>query len=225
MMDRRWTAVDEYFTAAFVPRDPVLDAAASAREAAGLPPLDVSPGEGNVLQLLARLRGARTILEIGTFAGYSTIWLARALPPDGRLVTLEADPRHAALAEANLARAGLAGRVDLRVGPALETLPRLAAEGAGPFDLIFIDADKRNNPGYLEWSLRLARPGTLIVADNVVRGGGVAEPGTRDADALGVRRFIEMVAADPRLRAAAIQTVGRKGWDGLALILVEAKPG
>jgi predicted O-methyltransferase YrrM len=222
MTKSRWAAVDRYLTAAFVPRDQALEAAAAAREAAGLPALDVSPGEGNLLCLLARLQRARTILEIGTFAGYSTIWLARALPPAGRLVTLEADPAHAALARANLARAGLAARVEVRVGPALETLPRLAAEGAGPFDLIFIDADKRNNPGYLEWSLRLARPGTLIVADNVVRGGAVADSETRDPDARGVRRFNKMVAADPRLTAAAIQTVGAKGWDGLALILVDA---
>jgi len=219
----RWAAVDRYLAAAFVHRDAGLDAAAAAREAAGLPPVDVSPGEGKFLYLLARVREARAILEVGTFAGYSTIWLARALPPDGRLVTLEIDPARAALARANVARAGLANRVDMRVGPALDTLPRLAAEGAGPFDLIFLDADKRNNPGYLEWSLRLARPGTLIVADNIVRGGAVADPETRDPDALGVRRFNEMVAADPRLAAAAMQTVGAKGWDGLALVLVEAK--
>ena len=219
----RWAAVDRYLAAAFVHRDAGLDAAAAAREAAGLPPVDVSPGEGKFLYLLARVREARAILEVGTFAGYSTIWLARALPPDGRLVTLEIDPARAALARANVARAGLATRVDMRVGPALDTLPRLAAEGAGPFDLIFLDADKRNNPGYLEWSLRLARPGTLIVADNIVRGGAVADPETRDPDALGVRRFNEMVAADPRLAAAAMQTVGAKGWDGLALVLVEAK--
>jgi len=219
----RWAAVDRYLAAAFVHPDAGLDAAAAAREAAGLPPVDVSPGEGKFLYLLARVREARAILEVGTFAGYSTIWLARALPPDGRLVTLEIDPARAALARANVARAGLATRVDMRVGPALDTLPRLAAEGAGPFDLIFLDADKRNNPGYLEWSLRLARPGTLIVADNIVRGGAVADPETRDPDALGVRRFNEMVAADPRLAAAAMQTVGAKGWDGLALVLVEAK--
>jgi len=219
----RWAAVDRYLAAAFVHRDAGLDAAAAAREAAGLPPVDVSPGEGKLLYLLARVREARAILEVGTFAGYSTTWLARALPPDGRLVTLEIDPARAALARANVARAGLATRVDMRVGPALDTLPRLAAEGAGPFDLIFLDADKRNNPGYLEWSLRLARPGTLIVADNIVRGGAVADPETRDPDALGVRRFNEMVAADPRLAAAAMQTVGAKGWDGLALVLVEAK--
>jgi len=219
----RWAAVDRYLAAAFVHRDAGLDAAAAAREAAGLPPVDVSPGEGKFLYLLARVREARAILEVGTFAGYSTIWLARALPPDGRLVTLEIDPARAALARANVARAGLATRVDMRVGPALDTLPRLAAEGAGPFDLIFLDADKRNNPGYLEWSLRLARPGTLIVDDNIVRGGAVADPETRDPDALGVRRFNEMVAADPRLAAAAMQTVGAKGWDGLALVLVEAK--
>lgn len=217
----RWALVDRYLQDLFVRADPALEAAAAARDSAGLPPLAVSPGEGQWLYLLARVQGARTILEIGTFAGCSTIWLARALPPDGRLVTLEADARHAALARANITRAGLAGLVEIRLGPALETLPRLVAEGAGPFDLIFLDADKRNNPGYLEWSLRLARAGTLIVADNVVRGGAVADPGTQDPDVLGVRRMNEMVAADPRLVAAALQTVGAKGWDGMALILVE----
>lgn len=216
----QWTAVDRYICDVLVASDPALDAATEARIAAGLPSHDVSPNEGKLLYLLAILRGARAILEIGTLAGYSTIWLARALPPGGRLITLEADPRHADLAGANLSRAGLAAVVDIRVGPALETLPRLAAEGQGPFDLIFIDADKRNNPGYLEWSRRLARPGTLIVADNVVRGGVVADPATADPDAQGVRRFNALVAADPRLTATAVQTVGVKGWDGFALILV-----
>jgi predicted O-methyltransferase YrrM len=218
----QWTAVDQYLCDVLVASDPALDAATAARAAAGLPSHDVSPNEGKLLHLLARMQGARAILEIGTLAGYSTIWLARALPPGGRLVTLEADPRHADLARANLARAGLAGIVDVRVGPAMETLPRLAAERAGPFDLVFIDADKRNNPGYLEWSLKLSRPGTLIVADNVVRGGTVADPTTADPDAQGVRRFNAMIAADPRLAATAIQTVGVKGWDGVALILVTA---
>lgn len=220
MAQARWAAVDQYICDVLVASDPALDAATAARAAARLPSHDVSPNEGKLLYLLARMQGARAILEIGTLAGYSTIWLTRALPPGGRLVTLEADPRHAELARANLGRAGFAGVVDVRVGPALETLPRLAAEGQGPFDLIFIDADKRNNPGYLEWSLTLSRPGTLIVADNVVRGGAVADPTTADPDALGVRRFNAMIAADPRLAATAIQTVGAKGWDGFALILV-----
>lgn len=216
----RWMAVDRYITGALVESDPALDAAVEAREAAGLPEHEVSPNEGKLLHLLARIQRARAILEIGTLAGYSTIWLARALPPEGRLVTLEADPRHADLARANIARAGLAGIVEVRVGPALETLPGLVAEGRGPFDFVFIDADKRNNPGYLEWSLKLSRRGTLIVADNVVRGGAVADPATPDPDVQGVRRFNELIAADPRLTATAVQTVGAKGWDGFALILV-----
>jgi predicted O-methyltransferase YrrM len=216
----QWTAVDRYLCGAFVAPDPALDATSASRAAAGLPSHDVSPNEGKFLYLLARMVRARTILEIGTLAGYSAIWLGRALPRDGRLVTLEADPRHADVARANIARAGLAGTVDVRVGPALETLPRLASEGQGPFDLVFIDADKRNNPGYLEWSLKLSRPGTVIVADNVVRGGAVADTANPDPDALGVRRFNELIAATPRLTATAMQTVGVKGWDGFALILV-----
>lgn len=217
----QWTAVDNYICGMLVPSDPALDAVTEARKAAGVPEHDVSPNEGKFLYLLARVQRARAILEIGTLAGYSAIWLARALPPGGRLVTLEADPRHADLALTNIARAGLAAVVDVRVGPALDTLPRLAAEGWGPFDLIFIDADKRNNPGYLEWSITLSRPGTLIVADNVVRGGAVADPASPDPDAHGVRRFNELIAADPRLTATALQTVGVKGWDGFALIVVD----
>lgn len=220
MSQAQWTAVDRYLCDVLVASDPALDAATAARASAGLPSHDVSPNEGKLLYLLARLRHARQILEIGTLAGYSTIWLARALPAGGRLITLEADPRHADLARANLEHAGLAGVVDVRVGPALETLPRLAAEGQGPFDMVFIDADKRNNPGYLDWSLRLSRPGTLIVADNVVRGGAVGDPATADPDAQGVRRFNALIAANSRLAATAIQTVGAKGWDGFALILV-----
>ena len=221
-MDReRWAAVDAYITGLLVEPDPGLDAAVAARAAAGLPAHDVSPNEGKLLYLLARIQGARAILEIGTLAGYSTIWLARALPPDGRLVTLEGDPRHADVARANVARAGLTGVVDVRVGPALDTLPQVA----GPFDLVFIDADKRNNPGYLEWSLRLSRPGTLIIADNVVRGGAVADQASPDPDVQGVRRFNELIAADSRLTATAIQTVGAKGWDGFALVLVAGDRG
>ncbi|HEV2358126.1 MAG TPA: O-methyltransferase [bacterium] len=221
-MDRkRWAAVDAYITGLLVEPDPGLDAAVAARAAAGLPAHDVSPNEGKLLYLLASIQGARAILEIGTLAGYSTIWLARALPPDGRLVTLEGDPRRADVARANVARAGLTGVVDVRVGPALDTLPQVA----GPFDLVFIDADKRNNPGYLEWSLRLSRPGTLIIADNVVRGGAVADRASPDPDVQGVRRFNELIAADSRLTATAIQTVGAKGWDGFALVLVAGDRG
>lgn len=220
MTQAQWAAVDRYLWDALVPQDPALAAAAVSGAAAGLPPHEVSPNTGKLLYLLARMQRARAILEIGTLAGYSTIWLARALPSEGRLVTLEADPHHANIGRANIARAGLAELVDLRVGPALDTLPRMVAEGQGPFDLIFLDADKRNNPGYLEWSLRLARPGTLIVADNVVRGGAVADPASRDPDVQGVRRMNELIAADRGLAATAIQTVGAKGWDGFALILV-----
>jgi predicted O-methyltransferase YrrM len=183
-------------------------------------PHDVSPLQGRLLELLARLQGARSILEIGTLGGYSTICLARALPADGRLVTLEANPRHADVARANVERAGLADVVDVRVGAAIETLPTLAADGGGPFDLVFIDADKRSNPEYLEWALELSRAGTLIVADNIVRGGAVADAGSDDPSVVGVRRFLELVAAEPRLTATAVQTVGEKGYDGLVLALV-----
>ncbi|CAA9550072.1 MAG: O-methyltransferase [uncultured Thermomicrobiales bacterium] len=216
----RWAAVDRYFAEALIPPDPVLDAALADSDAAGLPPINVAPTQGRLLHLLARMVGARRILEVGTLGGYSAIWLGRALPEDGRLVTLEADPAHAAVARANLARAGLADRVEVRVGPALETLPRLAAEGQGPFDLVFIDADKPNNPGYVHWALELSRPGTAIVVDNVVRGGAVADPASRDAGVLGVRRLMELIAAEPRVVATALQTVGAKGYDGFAVALV-----
>jgi predicted O-methyltransferase YrrM len=219
MTTERWTAVDRYLTELLVPGDPVLDAALRANAEAGLPPHDVSPAQGKLLHLLARLCGARTILEIGTLGGYSTIWLARALPPGGRLVTLEADPRHAEVARANVARAGHAGVVDVRVGRALDTLPLLAADG--PFDLVFVDADKRHNADYLRWALALARPGTLIVADNVVREGAVVDGGSTDESVVGVRAMLACMAAEPRLAATAIQTVGAKGWDGFALAIVD----
>jgi predicted O-methyltransferase YrrM len=210
MSEERSAAVDRYIVETLVESDPAVEAALKAGHAAGLPAHEVSPNEGKFLYLLARIQGARSILEIGTLAGYSAIWLARALPPGGRLVTLEADVGYAERARANLALAGLAGAVEIRVGPALETLPRLAREGRGPFDLIFIDADKRNNPGYLEWSLRLSRRGTFIVADNVVRNGQVGYRNSDDPDVQGVQRFNGMIAADPRLTATAIQTVGTK---------------
>jgi predicted O-methyltransferase YrrM len=168
--------------------------------------------------------GARRVLEIGTLGGYSTIWLARALPPDGVVVTLEALPAHADVARKNIERAGLAAKLDLRVGPALETLPLLASEGAAPFDLIFVDADKRSNPDYLAWALKLSRPGSLIVVDNVVRNGAVIDPSRDDADIQGIRRFFDLLADDPRLNATAIQTVGSKGWDGFAIALVGRGP-
>jgi predicted O-methyltransferase YrrM len=219
MTQEQWSAVDRYLVDLLLPPDPALDAALEASAAAGLPPHGVSPAQGKLLQLLALMQGARAILEIGTLGGYSTIWLARALPAGGRLITLEADPGYAAVARANIARAGLADVVEVRVGRALDTLPLLAAERLGPFDLIFIDADKRSNPEYLGWALELSRPGSAIVADNVVRGGAVAG-GDGDPTVQGVRRFYELLAADPRVSATAIQTVGAKGHDGFALGVV-----
>lgn len=211
-----WTAVDAYVTDLFGQTDPVLQAALEASTAAGLPSIQISASQGKLLQLLARAIGARAILEVGTLGGYSTIWLARALPADGRLVTLEADPKHAAVARANLARAGVDDRVELRLGPAEETMLQLA----GPFDLIFIDADKPGYPDYLVAALKLSRPGTLIIADNVVRKGAVADAGSDDPRVHGVRRFNEMLAAEPRVSATVMQTVGSKGYDGFALALV-----
>jgi predicted O-methyltransferase YrrM len=216
----QWTAVDRYLTERLVEPDGALEAALAAGAAAGLPAHAVSPTQGKLLELLARLRGARTILEIGTLAGYSTIWLARALPADGRLVTLEAQRHYAEVARASIVRAGLADLVELRVGLAGDLLPQLAAEDGDPFDLIFIDADKASNAEYLAWSLKLSRPGTLIVADNVVRGGAVADPASDDPTVQGVRRFYDLLAAEPRLTATALQTVGEKGYDGFALALV-----
>jgi predicted O-methyltransferase YrrM len=226
MSQGRWDAVDDYINGLLVGSDPVLEAALQTSAAAGLPPIAVTPNQGKMLELLARMLGARNILEIGTLGGYSTIWLTRALPADGRLVTLEANPDYAEVARANLARAGVADVVELIVGPALETLPELAASGAGPFDLIFIDADKQNTPGYFQWAMKLSRPGTLIVADNVVRGGAILDPTASDPSGgagviQGVRRFYELLAAEPRVSATAIQTVGAKGHDGFALVLVE----
>jgi predicted O-methyltransferase YrrM len=220
MNQAQWTEVDDYFAELFVPPDPVLDAALAASDAAGLPAINVAPNQGKLLMLFARMKGARRILEIGTLGGYSTIWLARALPPDGRLVTLEADAHYAEVARANIARAGLSDIVELRLGPALDTLAALVKEKAQPFDLIFIDADKPNNPRYFAFALELSRPGTLIVADNVVREGAVARKGSRDPGVEGIRRFNELMAAEPRVSATAIQTVGSKGYDGFAIALV-----
>ena len=222
MTQELWTAVDGYLADLLVPRDDSRDAALETAAAAGLPPHEVSPTQGKLLYLLARVQGARSILELGTLGGYSTIWLARALPPGGRLVTLEAEPRYAEVARGNVERAGLAELVEIRAGPALETLPRLAAEGRGPFDLVFLDADKARNREYLAWALRLTRRGSLIVADNVVRGGEVADAESRDPSVRGVRRFLELLAAEPRVTATAIQTVGAKGHDGFALAFVVA---
>jgi predicted O-methyltransferase YrrM len=216
-----WSAVDRYFAETLVPTDAALDAALADSDAAGLPPHHVAATQGKLLQLLAQMSNARTILEIGTLGGYSTIWLARALPVNGRLVTLESNPRHAEVAAANIARAGLNSVVDLRVGKATDILPLLAREKIAPFDLIFIDADKPSNPAYLEWSLKLSRAGTVIIGDNVVRGGLVADNDSADANVQGVRRFLELIAAEPRLSATAIQTVGSKGYDGFSIAIVK----
>jgi len=216
--------VDRYICDRLIPQDQVLDAALVASEAAGLPPIATSPAQGKLLELLARVHGAKRILELGTLGGYSTIWLARSLPPGGQLVTLEADPRNAEVARANIAAAGFGEVVELRLGPALQTLPELAAEGT-TFDLIFIDADKQNDASYLEWSLKLSRPGSLIIADNVVGGGAIIDPNARnpwgeDGGVGGVRRFYDLLGAEPRVDATAIQTVGEKGHDGFAFAIV-----
>jgi predicted O-methyltransferase YrrM len=220
MTDARWAEVDDYFGGLLVGPDEALDAAVEASDRAGLPAIQVAANQGKLLNLLARLQGARTVLEIGTLGGYSTIWLARALPEGGKVVTLEADPAYAEVARANIERAGLADVVEIRVGPALDTLPELAGEGYGPFDVVFIDADKPSNPDYLAWSLKLTRPGSLIVADNVVRDGEVVDGDSDDPKVQGVRRFTELVAAEPTLTATALQTVGSKGYDGLLMALV-----
>ncbi len=220
MDKQRWSAVDAYLEDALVGQDAVLEAALADTEAAGLPPIEVSPTHGKMLHLLARIAGARNALEIGLLGGYSTIWIARALPAGGKLVTLEANERHASVARANIARAGLSDRVDIRVGDALDTLPKIEAEGLGPFDFVFIDADKENNANYLAWALRLSRPGTIIVVDNVVRDGRILDARSRDHDIVGVRKMFEMMKSEPRLVATAVQTVGVKGWDGFALAVV-----
>lgn len=217
----RWEQVDGYVTERLVAADPVLDAALADSAAAGLPEIQVSAPQGKFLHLLARIHGARTILEVGTLGGYSTIWLARALPPDGRLVTLEVDPTHAETARGNLARAGLADVAEVVTGPALETLPTLT----GPYDLVFIDADKRNNPDYVRAALRLTRPGSVIVVDNVVRQGRVVDAASTEADVVGTRATYDLVSAEPRLDATAVQTVGAKGWDGFLIALVGERGG
>ena len=220
MKDRQWTAVDRYFDERLVGEDAVLKAALAASNSAGLPSISVAPNQGKLLTILALMIGARRILEIGTLGGYSTIWLARALPPDGRLISLEIDPRHAKVAQANVAAAGLAALVDIHLGAALDTLPKLADGKLGPFDLIFIDADKPNNAAYLDWAVKLSRPGSAIVIDNVVRDGAVADAASWDSGVLGARRVTEAIAAEPRLTATALQTVGVKGYDGFILAVV-----
>jgi len=221
MSQEEWTRIDQYLESHFVPHDAALDAAQSASQAAGLPAISVAPNQGKLLSLLVQLQGARRVLEIGTLGGYSSIWLARALPPGGQLVTLELNPAHAAVARQNLEHAGLLGSVEVRVGPALETLAAMHAEGVAAFDFVFIDADKQSIPEYFQWALRLARPGTVIVVDNVVRRGAVVDETSTDVNVLGVRRFNELVARTPGVSATAIQTVGSKGHDGFALIRVQ----
>lgn len=222
MTPELWTAVDRYLAELLAPADAALEAALAANRAADLPAIDVSPPQGKLLHLLARLQGAHKILEIGTLGGYSTIWLARALSAGGRVITLEADPLHAETARANITRAGLAAVVDVRLGPALETLPRLEAERCGPFDVTFIDADKPSTPDYFTWALKLSRRNSIIIVDNVVRDGAVIDGASSDPGVKGMRGFFEMLAAEPRVIATAIQTVGSKGYDGFAIALVIA---
>lgn len=220
MLQATWDAVDRYLVEQLIPPDAALSAALTASDAAGLPKIQVAPNQGKLLHLLVRMCGARRILEIGTLGGYSTIWLARALPPDGRLITLEYEPRHAAVARENLERAGVSSQVEVRVGAALDRLPTLERENLGPFDLFFIDADKANIPAYFDWALRLARVGAIIIIDNVVRDGEVANAQSRDASVLGVRRLMERMRDERRISATALQSVGSKGYDGFAIALV-----
>jgi predicted O-methyltransferase YrrM len=221
-MDKQlWTAVDDYTTSLLVPRDAALDAALAASKSADLPEINVSPSQGKLLLLLAQLAKAAKILEVGTLGGYSSIWLARALGPGGRMITLEADPRHAEVARGNIAKAGFARVVEVRLGDARASIQQLAKEGLGPFDLIFIDADKQSIPHYLEWSLKLSHSGTLIIIDNVVREGALIDSKSKDGSVQGVRRMHEMLAAEPRINATTIQTVGSKGYDGFTLGLVK----
>jgi len=224
MTDPKWDAADRYIETTVVPADDALAEALRASAAAGLPDIQVSPAQGRLLELLVAGTGAHRVLEVGTLGGYSAICMARGLPPGGRLVSLEAEPRHAEVARANVARAGLSDQVEIRVGRAIDSLPMLAAEHAAPFDLIFIDADKPSTAAYFDWAMKLARPGALIVVDNVVRQGSLADAQSTDANVVGMRRFLERVAAEPRARATVIQTVGRKGYDGFALVRVGAGP-
>jgi predicted O-methyltransferase YrrM len=215
-----WIDVDRYFAEQLHLSDPVLDAAMQSNAAAGLPAIDVAPNQGKFLNLLARLTHSKKILEVGTLGGYSTIWLARALPPGGRLISLESNSKHADVAKSNIQRAGLSDRVDIRVGAALESLPEIEKEGLAPFDFIFIDADKPNNPGYLEWAIKLSRTGTIIIVDNVVRDGEVADASSSDPTILGTRKMFELMSRHARLSSTTLQTVGSKGYDGFALAIV-----
>lgn len=218
-----FTAVDSYLADKLIADDGLAREALKANSEAGLPSIDVSPTQGKLLHLLARISGAKRILEVGTLGGYSTIWLARALPKDGLLVTLELNPKHAEVAAANIRRAGLAHLVDLQVGPAVDSLARLHADNVPPFDFIFLDADKPNNPVYLDWAVKLSRPGTVIVGDNVIREGAIIDANDSDPSVVGTRLFLEKLGSHPRLDATAIQTVGSKGHDGFALAIVKAE--
>ena len=219
-----WSAVDSYFEEKLLPADPLLEETLRASEAAGLPSIQVSPSQGKLLYLLAKAQGVRTILEVGTLAGYSTIWLGRALPRGGRLLTLEVNPKHAEVARVNVAQAGLGALVEIRLGPAVETLPKLLSEHEGPFDFVFVDADKPNTRTYFDWAVRLSRPGTLIVVDNVVRKGELANASSDDPNVRGMRAFLEALASDSRVSATGIQTVGTKGYDGFVLARVVDGP-
>jgi predicted O-methyltransferase YrrM len=220
MSKELWTAVDRYIADSLVPSDTVLESCLASMAAAKLPAIQVSPAQGKLLFLLAQIAGAAKILELGTLGGYSTLWLARALPPGGRLITLEADAKHAQVAAANFARAGFEDRIELRLGRAIDTLPRLAEDGSGPFDLIFIDADKPSIPQYLDWALKLSHPGSVLIIDNVIRDGALADAANRDPNVQGVRRLHELLAKEPRVVATTIQTVGSKGYDGFTLARV-----
>jgi predicted O-methyltransferase YrrM len=220
MSHELWTAVDQYFSHLLIPPDEALDAALRTSAAAGLPSIHVSSAQGKFLHLLVRIRQARTILEIGTLGGYSAIWMARALPADGRLTTLECDPAHVKIASANIARAGLSHIVEIRLGQALDLLPRLA-DAHHHFDLVFIDADKPSNPDYFRWALKLSRPGTVIIIDNVVRKGAVIDTASNDPSIQGVQRLHDLIAAEPRVSATTLQTVGSKGYDGFTLAVVK----
>jgi predicted O-methyltransferase YrrM len=220
MTEEIWTEVDRYIANALLGSDAALEQALNASSAAGLPAIQVSPAQGKLLMLLAQMVGARRILEIGTLAGYSTIWLARGLAAGGRIITLEADERHAEIARRNFLTAALTDRIELRVGKALKTLPRVAAEGLGPFDLIFVDADKKNIPDYFSWSLTLSRPGSLIIVDNVVRDGELVDRRNTEPNIEGVRRFLQMAGRERRVAGTALQTVGLKGYDGFAILRV-----
>jgi predicted O-methyltransferase YrrM len=221
-MGTNWADIDRYLSKAVISPDPVLEQALEASNRAGLPAIQVSPQQGKLLMLLAQMVGAQRILEIGTLAGYSTIWLGRGLPPQGKLITLESDPKHAEVARSNIERADFADFVEVRLGRALNSLPKLAAENHAPFDMFFIDADKKNIPEYFTWCLRLSRPGSVIVVDNVVRDGAVIDPQSQEAGVQGIRRFFATAAAEPRVTGTALQTVGVKGHDGFAIYRVVA---